>query len=202
MEENDAMKISREDLFARYASLSNAELFAIDRNELTGLAQQCYDHEVKQRHFSEEIESDDAQPEVEARDQVAADWHDTAIAACSFQVGTGRRYAEDAERACTILRDAGIPCRVVAEHEDGAPDFLSVMVPGAVSLKANSVLDRDLFNEELEETWRTHFEQLSDDELRVLNADDLSAGLLDRAARLKRIYQEALMGRKSGVQPS
>jgi hypothetical protein len=63
------------------------------------------------------------------------------------------------------------------------------MVPAAFSLKASSVLDRHLFNPELEETWRTHFDELSDEELRRLNSDDLCAGLLDRAARLKRVYE-------------
>jgi hypothetical protein len=76
------------------------------------------------------------------------------------------------------------------------------MVPGALSLKATSVLDRDLFNEELEETWRTHFDELSDQELRDLHADDLCAGLLDRAARLKRVYEEALVRRQSGTRAS
>jgi hypothetical protein len=128
---------------------------------------------------------------------VLPDWLDSAATGCSFQVGTGQRYAEEAELACTILRNAGIPSHVVAEHEDdGTPDFLSVKVPGALSLKAASVLDRDLFNEELEGTWRSHFDELSDEELRALNPDDLCAGLLDRAARLKRVYENAITRRK------
>jgi hypothetical protein len=125
------------------------------------------------------------------------DWLDTAATACSFQIGTGRRYAEDAEQACTILRDAGIPSQVVSEHEDDeAPDYISVMVPGALSLKASSLLDRDLFNEEQEEIWRSHFDRLSNEELRALHPDDICAGLLDRAARLRRVYEEALAHRK------
>jgi hypothetical protein len=194
------MQISREDLSRHYASLSDAELLAICPNELTDLALQCYGREVERRHLSEETESDDSEPEIDSHDEVSLDWLDTAVTACSFEVGSGRRYAEDAARACTILRDAGIPSQVVTEHQDGvSPDLISVMVPGALSLKATSVLDRDLFNEELEQTWRIHFQELSDEELRVLHADDLCAGLLDRAARLKRIYEEELVRRRSAA---
>jgi hypothetical protein len=193
------MQVSREDLSKNYASLCDLELLAIDRNELTDLALQCYDHEVEHRHLSEKTEPDDLALEMDAHDDVP-DWLDTAYTACSFQVGTGARYAEEAEQACTILRDAGIPSQVVTEHKDGVrPDLISVMVPAALSLKATSVLDRDMFNQELEETWRNHFDELSDEELCVLNADDLCSGLLDRAARLKRVYEEALARRESGA---
>jgi hypothetical protein len=82
----------------------------------------------------------------------------------------------------------------VTSEEEG---LLSVMVPGALSLKASSVLDRDMFNEELEETWRTHFDHLSDEELRALRPDELCAGLLDRATRLKRAYEEAVAQRRA-----
>lgn len=197
------MQISRDDLSKRYASLSDAELRAIDTNGLTDLALQYYDREVERRHLSDGMESDDATLEIDAQDGETPDWLDTAATACSFQIGTGRRYAEDAERACAILRAASIPSQVVNEHEDGdGPDLVSVMVPGALSLKASSVLDRDLFNEEMEETWRTHFDELSNEELHALHVDDLCAGLLDRAERLKRVYEEALVRRKSAKQAS
>jgi hypothetical protein len=191
------MEISQEDLSRHYASMPDPELLEIDANELTDLARQCYDREMAQRHLSEPIESDNGEPEIEADEQVSPDWLDTAATACSFQVGTGQRYAEDAERACAVLRSNGIPSQVTSEHEGGRPALLNVMVPGALHLKAASVLDRDVFNEELEETWRAHFDELSDTELRALGAEELCAGLLDRAARLKRVYREALARRKA-----
>jgi hypothetical protein len=195
------MEISRDDLSSFYVSLSDAELRAIDRSELTDLAQQCYDLEFKRRRLAEESPSPYAEPQTGSREEIP-DWLDTAVAVCSFEVGSGQRYAEEAERACDILRDAGIPTQVVSEHEDGmGPDSLNVMVPGVLSLKATSVLDRNLFNEELEETWRSHFDELSDKELHALNADDLCAGLLDRAARLKRVYENALVRRKTEIGP-
>jgi len=185
-----------------FASLSDEELLAIDPNELAELALKCYDNEVDRRQWPAQAEPvtpafEINRPEIDRQAEGDLDWLDTAATACSFQVGTGRRYAEDAEQACTILRDAGIPSQLVSEHEDGAtPDYLSVMVPGALSLKASSVLDRDLFNQELAETWSCHFDRLSNEELHALNPDDICAGLLDRAARLRRAYEEALARRK------
>jgi hypothetical protein len=196
------MQISREELSRRYASFSDAELLALDRNDLTELAQQCFDRELKRRRLLEKTKFADAEFKVDAHEAVSADWVDTAVTACSFQVGAGRHYAEDAQRACAILREAGIPCQAVTAHEDGGPDVLNVIVPGALSLTANSVLDRDWFNEEVEETWRTHFDQLTDKELRSLDVDELCAGLLDRAARLRRVYENALARRGAGAQAS
>jgi len=198
------MEVSRKDLDERYASLSDDELLAIDPNELTDVAQQCCRREIERRHLSEEMVAeetvpDDAESELDFDDE-PTDWLDTAAIACSFQAGAGRQYAEDAQQACIVLHQAGIPSEVVGEHQEGRPDSLNVMVPDALSLKAISILDRDLFNEELEETWRAHFEQLSDSDLRAMDADDLCAGLLDRAARLKRVYEEALLRRR--VKPS
>jgi hypothetical protein len=205
------MQISREDLAKRYASFSDPELLDIDPNGLTDVARQYYEREVERRHLSARVDSDDAEAEIDEHDALpdigphdgeAPDWLDTAATACSFQVGSGRRYTEDAERACEILRDAGIPSQVVHQHEDDGPNLLIVMVPGALSLKAESILDRDLFNEQMEETWRAHFDELPTEELRALHVDDLCAGLLDRAKRLKHAYEEALARRRSATNAS
>src|SRR5262249_34618290 len=159
---------------------------------LTDVARECYELEMDRRQLGLGSESDSGLPSA-GEPEVEPDWIDSAAPACSFQVGQGRRYAEDAERACAILRNAGVPSRVISEHEEGVtPDHITVIVPGALSLKAASVLDRDLFNEEMEENWRTHFELLSDEDLLALRSEDLCAGLLDRAARLKRVYEESL----------
>jgi hypothetical protein len=145
------------------------------------------------------MENDDLfeRNEVEGHDETPPEWLDSAATACSFMVGSASRYGEDAEGACALLRDAGIPSQVVVEHQEEGPDLLCVMVPGSLSLKATSVLDLELFNPESEEIWRTHFAELSDDELRALSAEDLCAGLLDRAERLKRAYEEALASREA-----
>lgn len=190
------MQINREELSNHYASLSDDELRAIDPNDLTELALQCYDGEVDRRQLWAEPEPEDVMPPAATHTGVHPDWFDTAATACVFQAGTARRYAEDADRARTILSQAGIPSQVVREHQDdGSPDCLAVMVPGALSMKAISILDRDLFNQEEEEIWTNHFDRLTDDELRSLHPDDLCAGLLDRAARLRRVYAETLARR-------
>src|SRR5579864_6256283 len=98
------MEISRQELEKRYASFTDDQLLAIDPNELTDLAQQCYRVEVERRCLTDETEPDEGEPneeqsETDAYDE-SPDWLDTAVTACSFQVGTGRQYAQDAEQAC------------------------------------------------------------------------------------------------------
>lgn len=187
------MQIDRDALSRHYASLSEDELLALDREDLTETAQEIYDLELQKRHLTagEEEETQNEPIYLEAEGGADPDWLESGSCACSFQAGAGNSpYAQEAERACEILRHAGVPSQVVPEHSENAPDMLNVMVPGPLHLKASSLLDRDLFNEEMEETWRTHFAELSDDELSALTPDILCAGFLDRAARLKRIFLE------------
>ena len=89
MGENDLMQISREDLSQYYASVSDAELLAIDQHELTDLAVQCYDRELEGRHLSQEMEPDNPAQEIDAQEEAPPDWLDTVATACSFQVGSG-----------------------------------------------------------------------------------------------------------------
>jgi hypothetical protein len=63
-------------------------------------------------------------------------------------------------------------------------------------MHATSVLDRDLFNAQQEESWRAHLEVLSDAELSRLNPKVFCAGLLDRAARMKKAYEDEVARRK------
>jgi hypothetical protein len=101
MRENVVVQIPREDLSRRYASLSDAELFSIDRNDLTSVALECYDREMARRHVPEQTEPADAAPEIDTQGEVPPDWLESAATACSFQVGSGQRYAEDAARAAS-----------------------------------------------------------------------------------------------------
>jgi hypothetical protein len=186
------VQIDRDALSRHYGSLSDEELLALDREDLTDTAQEFYDREMEKRQLDAAEEEPRNEPiSLEAEGEADPDWLESASCACSFQAGAGNSpYADEAQRACEILRDAGVPSQVVAEHSETGPDLLNVMVPGPLHLKAASLLDRDLFNEEMEETWRTHFAELSDDELGALDPDILCAGILDRAERLKRIFQE------------
>jgi hypothetical protein len=69
------------------------------------------------------------------------------------------------------------------------------MVPGALNLKATSILDKEVFNPQLESDWRIHFASLTDGELGALNPDVICAGLVDRIARLKRVYNDEISRR-------
>ena len=70
------------------------------------------------------------------------------------------------------------------------------MVPGARNLEAASALAMAIDNPQEGEMWRAHFEELSDEELRVLKFDAVCAGLRDRLARLKRAYDDEVARRK------
>jgi hypothetical protein len=59
------------------------------------------------------------------------------------------------------------------------------------------VLDRDLYNKEFEETWKTHLEMLNDEELREMKPEVVFCGLFDRVERVKRAYEEELDRRAS-----
>jgi len=205
------LQIDLEDLRRHYESLTDDELLDIERSDLTDQARGCYDQEMKRRALTEEKEpppgdSDDfasGSPEAGATEP-EPDWLDTAACACSYFSHPGGTAAESADAARVALEDAGIPCEVtVAEVEQEPPNpdprtqyEYRVMVPGALNLKATSVLDRDLFNPDLEANWKGHFESLTDDELRELSPDVICAGWADKIARLKRLYQEEVARRK------
>ncbi len=69
------------------------------------------------------------------------------------------------------------------------------MVPAPLTLKATSILDKEIFNPQLEADWRVHLESLTDTELADLNPDVICAGLLDRIGRLKRAYNDEVSRR-------
>jgi len=64
------------------------------------------------------------------------------------------------------------------------------MIPAGLHLHAISVLDVKIFNPEMEEEWKTHFGFMSDADVVAMNPKELTAGLLDRAERLERVYAE------------
>jgi hypothetical protein len=69
------------------------------------------------------------------------------------------------------------------------------MVPAPLNLKATSILDKEIFNPQLEADWRRHFQSLTDRELGELNPSVICAGLVDRIARLKRAYNDEVTRR-------
>lgn len=201
------MQINLDDLREHYRSLTDDELLEIARDELTEAAQQCFDEEVARRGLAEpEAAAGDAEPEYAGRHsgefaEEGDDWLADAACACSFVTQPGGSAAEDAGSAREVLEQAGTPCQVsVVEVAPATSDQppqheYRVMVPGALNLKATSILDKEVFNPQLEADWRTHLQELTDDQLRALTPDVICAGLVDRIARLKRAYNDELARR-------
>ncbi|HXJ43013.1 MAG TPA: hypothetical protein VNH18_27275 [Bryobacteraceae bacterium] len=208
------MQIDREALLRHYGTLMDGELLALNRDELTEVAQACYDEEVERRGLFEA--AGEAGPEAESEEYYdeagdeeippmvqgeEPEWLPDAGCACSFTSYPGGSAATEASEACETLLMAGLPCYLATtqeEAQEGAPPryIYSVMVPGAMNLHAASVLDRDLFNPRMEEEWRAHFEALSDEELTELTPDVICAGLQDRIERLTRVHAEEVARRR------
>lgn len=198
-----------------YASLSDEGLLEVDETELVDEARRIFDEEVAQRGLSRDEEA--ADDEVEAEDEALGEagsgapdfdggpepeWLDEAALAGSFVSQPGSSTPTDtAVDASDALHAAGIPCYVVTGKVD--PPEVSpkpqlefrLMVPSEWLFEARSVLDKEIFNQEVEEYWRTHFQVLSDDDMRALNLEVVLAGLKDRIERITRVYNEELKQR-------
>jgi hypothetical protein len=203
------MQIDPEDLRNYYRSLSDGEFAALDRKDLVDVAQRIYDSEIARRKAARgDTGEDSAEPDEDVpwRDQplteddaaTPPEWLENAACACNFTMHRQGAEAQDVAQARAALRAAGIPCYVVVQPADadaGTQEYC-LMVPGALNLHATSVLDREIFNPQLEESWRAHFAELSDQELMTLDPKIFCAGFLDRAERLKRVYEEEAGRRK------
>jgi len=194
------LQINLNDLRDHYQSLTDEELLEIERDDLTEAARNCYDGELARRGLAaDQASAPEADSEQEPENSDAGadeDWLADAAVACSYTSVPGSNAASDADHARDVLQAAGIPCQISVlepgpNNADGPqfPEF-RVMVPGALNLKATSVLDKEIFNVGLEAEWRSHFEALTDEQLRALTPDVICAGLADRIARLKRAYND------------
>jgi hypothetical protein len=210
------MSIDAAQLQRHYASISDDELIALDRDSLTEIAQQCYDEEIKRRgivfpsHDSTDEETaaipDDDSPAIAATEEELAEFEELdnpdVSMACSFAEHGGGSATVDAEEAYQALRAAGVPCRVRVVRVEPEPvnprpyTDHQLLVPSSQTLHATSILDKAFFNPRMEEDWKNHLEGLTNEELLQFSADDLCAGLLDRAARLRKIYSEEINRRK------
>jgi hypothetical protein len=208
-----------------YASLSDEALRAIDRTDLVALAQRCYDEELARRGQTPQKVAERPAPQhtvVRRLDQLddgeepegdteisgvdRPEWLDEAACACAFPIRPGSDSG-DAGAARQMLEAAGIPCHLVV-HEIApiaAQREYRLMVPGKFSMVAESILDQEIFNADMEAEWKTHFEELSDDELSAVDPEVLFGGLLDRIERVRKAYDEELTRRnleaRSGAAP-
>lgn len=187
------MQPDAKDLRRHYASLSDEALLDIQRDDLTAVAQRCYDDEIANRELAGA--GDETSAAEAAGIEVESDWLESAAVACSF----GPQDTADLDQACSILEQADLPYRVNArdqEDSQGQPyQIQDVMVPAPWLLLALSVLDQEMFNERQESDWRAHLEELSDEDFATVHIEDLTAGMLDRVERLKRVYADELARR-------
>ncbi|HZO55281.1 MAG TPA: hypothetical protein VFB63_21425 [Bryobacteraceae bacterium] len=205
------MRVDPEEIRRRFAALDDHDLAEVERSELSELAQQIYDEECARRDLPSELAKEievweDESPavmgaEAELDEDNRPEWLDDSACVCSFEVTPGTQSAIEVAKARAVLLTAGIPC-YVSESEaeasaDGKPprQEVSLFVPGALNLHAVSVLDRDLFNAKHEEELSIHFKEISDDDLLALDPAVFTAGLLDRAARMKRVYASEMARR-------
>ncbi len=195
------MQVSAEDLERHYAAMTDDELLDIDPADLTAIARKCYEREFEKRGLAGQNEP--ALSERANRDATAThgalaiepDW--LSNAECVYQCNTtGTNYAENLAGAQDALLAAGIPCHpsvTPSEPEEPQPrsfEVCRIMVPHALMLKALSIIEKQIFNAGLEETWRNHFATLSDEELKALDPEDLCAAQRDFIERLTRAYNK------------
>jgi hypothetical protein len=188
-----------------YSSLSDEALLAVDRDDLVEMAQKFYDAELNTRKLSASGRSDDlSDGEVEAEDnpfdaEDSAAWLDEAAEVYSVVVSSGTTAEEAANGARSVLEAAGIPCHLelTDEPEQNTPatQRWRLLVPGNANLQATSTLERDLFNHEFENGWKTYLEVLSDDELLAVSPETVLCGLFDRIERVTRTYEEEVARR-------
>ncbi len=200
------MEIDLDYLRQHFADLSDEALREINRSELVEAARKCYDEELASRKLARQPRAaapediPEEEPEI-VDDGTAPEWLDHATCACSFVQTPSGEAGCDADEARTALEAAGIPCHVSleelpeAEARHGRDHEYRVLVPSARGLEAMAVLDRDVFNPRLESEWRAHFEELSDEDLHSLDPDLICVGLLDRAERLRKVYEDELARR-------
>lgn len=206
------MKIDPAEIQKRFAALDDDALMDVERDELSELARKLYDEECARRGLDAEDaleqwedeggETDGDAPggeqadlaETSGGDDEQPAWMEDGVCVCTFEVTPGSAAVGDVAKARAVLLAAEIPCSLsMAElppAREGHPPRkeASLFVPGPLHLHASAVLDRDLFNATHEEEWQRHFEEISDDDLLALRPEIFTAGLLDRVARMKRVY--------------
>ena len=146
------MKITPEDLKASYRGMSDEELLAMDRVELTDMARKCYDGEMERRGLTAKAEPKEA--EVEEPEEAAAETefdepmvavqncgsadHAWAVVSQLEAAGIPARIGGDDVRAANWLRmELGqYPVAVPASHAEAARDFLEAESADAIIVAA------------------------------------------------------------------
>jgi hypothetical protein len=204
------MRVDPDYLRSHYASLSDEALQEIDRADLVEIAKACYDQEVTTRRSSHGKSETGGSPAraAQVEPEHAAhgdkpDWIEDGSEVYSAAIFPGSTVAKEIDEAREVLESEGIPCFVdVSEPEAGGAVFREpngrwrLLVPGNLNLRASSVLERDIFNTEFIDTWKTHLEMLPDEDLLAAQPELVFCGLFDRIERVITAYQQELSRRR------
>jgi hypothetical protein len=198
-----------------YANLSDQALLDIDRTDLVAVAQKCYDEEVARRGKAQPANTSERRTSHPANARLLDDlreteidpegdgpegpeWLEESACACTFPLLPKKDSIAAAKSAAKALEAAGIPSHLAVQEIAPIPsqrEYL-LMVPAKSRLVAESILQKEIFNETIEADWKTLFEELSDQELIALEPEILFGGLEDRIERLRRAYEEEFARRE------
>jgi hypothetical protein len=128
-------------------------------------------------------------------------WLPDAFCVCMVPSRRGSEPPSPVVDACQALNVSQIPCHVTAESVAEGFEF-RVMVPPGKALEAASVLELQISNLEMDASWREYLVNLSDEDFEAIKPESICAGLLDRAARLKKAYEDELSARPRYADPS
>jgi hypothetical protein len=213
------MKADPEIVREHYNSLSDEELLAENRADLVEIAQQYHDAEVSRRglNAARKVRTADipaAAPaqldipeEEEAGTEVLSpgqkpEWLADAAEAYSVYVSHGSFEDPRVADASRALEAAGIPCYMelieLTPNEKEPPSATHrwrLMVPGNLTFRATSIVDRDVLNADFEVGWKAHLEMLSNNELVAMHPKTVFCNLFDRIERATRVYEEEMARR-------
>lgn len=198
------MKLDLEDVRAHHRSLTDAGLLEIDRGELTEAARKCLDQEFAARGM--ERKAHEPEPPVELdppRPREMREWRGEPVCVHAAESFNGRDDSPSMDTARAALTAAGIPWSIESKEKGPSwsgprPAFdIELRVPAELFFEAHSVLDVRVFNPETERQWKAMLEELSDADFRAIRIEDLVAGSLDYAARLRRAYEKEMARRES-----
>jgi hypothetical protein len=136
------MKITPEDLKASYRRMSDEELLAMDRGELTDIARQCYDTEIERRGLPADADVAAAaaefdEPLVVVRNCASSDeaW---GVVSQLERAGMSARVGGDNVRAGNWPQTeiGRYPVAVPASRAEEAHDFLNAESPDAIIIEA------------------------------------------------------------------
>jgi len=187
-----------------YASLSDEALLDINPDDLVDTARACFEAEFRERQLNRQVELyADEGPLVEiAEGDDEPGWLEDGVEIYSGVIRAGAAAAPDADHFRTTLEAAGIPCHLEIHEEEPAEPVASeathrwrLVVPGKLNLQATGILQRDVFNEEMEAGWRAHLEALTDEEISAVNPHTEFCGLFDQIDRVTRAFKEELSRR-------